>query len=168
MRWPGLIALTLALIIVPFLLFEDALTVWAEALVAEDNAQLAIAGGVVLALTLDVFLPIPSSIVALAAGALLPFGWALASIWAGYCLSCAVGYELGVRLPVEENARAEALFERWGAWAVVISRPAPVLAEATAILAGAGRMSRQTFYLTTAAANLVMAGIYTFFGSGLV
>ena len=92
----------------------------------------------------DVALPIPSSGVMIAHGAL--FG-----IWTGAILSlvgsvgCSlVGFAIGragrdqVRRFVSdaEYARASRLFDRWGMAAIVATRPVPVLAEVMSIIAG--------------------------------
>jgi uncharacterized membrane protein YdjX (TVP38/TMEM64 family) len=40
----------------------------------------------------------------------------------------------------EEKARADAMLARWGALAILVTRPLPLMAETTAILAGASPM----------------------------
>jgi uncharacterized membrane protein YdjX (TVP38/TMEM64 family) len=100
-------------------------------------------------LVADVALPVPSSGVMMLHGAL--FG-----LWAGAALSLAgsmgaavAGFAAGragnrwVRRLVSPAAhdRAGRLLERWGALAIVASRPVPMLAEAVTILAGASPVS---------------------------
>jgi uncharacterized membrane protein YdjX (TVP38/TMEM64 family) len=95
-------------------------------------------------LVADVALPVPSSVIMIAHGAL--FG-----VWTGSILSllgsvgCSlVGFGIGragrekVRRFVTdaEYARASRLFDRWGMAAIVASRPVPVLAEVMSIMAG--------------------------------
>jgi uncharacterized membrane protein YdjX (TVP38/TMEM64 family) len=92
----------------------------------------------------DVFLPVPSSVLMIGNGAL--FG-----VWAGTALSLAgsvgataLAFFVGRRserlierlVSPGEKAHADALLARWGALAIVVTRPIPLLAEATAILAG--------------------------------
>jgi len=105
----------------------------------------ALAGVVGVALLVaDVVLPVPSSVIMLAHGAL--FG-----IWTGSLLSligsvgCSlVGFGMGragresVRRFVSdaEYARASRLLGRWGMAAIVATRPVPILAEVTSIIAG--------------------------------
>ncbi|HYR09332.1 MAG TPA: VTT domain-containing protein [Longimicrobium sp.] len=99
-------------------------------------------------LIVDVALPVPSSGVMMLHGVL--FG-----LWTGAALSligamgaAAVGFALGragngwIRRLVtpEEHDRAGRLLERWGALAIVASRPVPMLAETVMILAGASPM----------------------------
>jgi uncharacterized membrane protein YdjX (TVP38/TMEM64 family) len=92
----------------------------------------------------DVVLPVPSSLVMIAHGAL--FG-----IWIGSILSLAgsvgcslAGFAMGragrenVRRFVTdaEYARASRLLDRWGMVAIVATRPVPILAEVMSIIAG--------------------------------
>jgi len=93
----------------------------------------------------DVLLPVPSSLVMVAHGAL--FG-----VWIGTVLSllgsvgaALFGFAIGRRggklleriVSPEERARADQILARWGALAIVITRPIPLLAETVAIMAGA-------------------------------
>jgi len=92
----------------------------------------------------DVVLPVPSSVIMIAHGAL--FG-----IWVGSILSligsvgCSLaGFAIGragretVRRFVtdDEYSRAERLLDRWGTGAIVATRPVPILAEVMSIIAG--------------------------------
>lgn len=92
----------------------------------------------------DVVLPVPSSVIMIAHGAL--FG-----IWIGSILSligstgCSLtGFAMGragkekVRRFVSdaEYARATRLLDRWGMVAIVATRPVPILAEVMSIIAG--------------------------------
>jgi uncharacterized membrane protein YdjX (TVP38/TMEM64 family) len=64
---------------------------------------------------------------------------------AGSMLAAAAGFWIGRRggsllalvVPADERARANALLERWGVLAIVVSRPLPLLAETITVLAGA-------------------------------
>jgi uncharacterized membrane protein YdjX (TVP38/TMEM64 family) len=98
------------------------------------------AGGVVAGLlAADVVLPVPSSVVSTAAGAL--FGWApgAAVVWLGMTVGCGCAWALGRSVGraglrrwvgAAELARAEQITQRHGAAALAVSRPVPVLAEA--------------------------------------
>lgn len=162
-------------------------------------------GGAVAAVTgvgllvADVFLPVPSSLVMIAHGAL--FG-----VWIGTALSLAgsvgatlFGFALGRRggplltrmVSAGEKAKADALLAKWGALAILITRPIPLMAETVSILAGAspmgwGRMAAAAlagsapaallYALTGATARsfadgflmfglvLLIAGVFWFFG----
>ncbi|NNE11353.1 MAG: hypothetical protein HKN41_03820 [Ilumatobacter sp.] len=139
--------LVIALLLVPFAV-ATALGGWNEAP--------SLPGGVVLAaailigvLAADVVLPVPSSAVLIAAGATLgPVTGAVAGT-IGLIVGAAFGYALGAQfgrdLTGVDAERARTLVERWGPAAVVITRPVPLLAESTAIVAGSAHMRRGRF-----------------------
>src|SRR3954470_23698985 len=97
MRWALLIGLMFALIIIPFLIFEkqfEALGTW----LAEGHASgWSSATTIAALLALDVFLPVPSSIVSTGAGVLLGFWRGAAIIWVGVALGWAIGYAFGAK-----------------------------------------------------------------------
>ena len=124
-------------------------------------------------LVADVLLPVPSSLVMAAHGAL--FG-----VWVGTLLSLAgsvgaalLGFSIGraggpllARLvPPGERARADHLLTRWGALAVLVTRPVPVLAETTAILAGASPLGWARVSIAAAAGSLAPALLYALAGA---
>jgi uncharacterized membrane protein YdjX (TVP38/TMEM64 family) len=136
-------------------------------------------GGVVAAavgvglLVADVFLPVPSSLVMVTHGAL--FG-----IWAGTALSvagsvgaAALGFALGRRgsgllarlVTPAAKGRADALLARYGALAVVVSRPLPLVAETVAILAGASPMPWGRLLLSSAVGALPPSLLYALAGA---
>lgn len=96
-------------------------------------------------LVVDVVLPVPSSVVMAAHGAL--FGVALGSALSmvGSLGAFAVGFGLGRRgaavitraVPEDERRRADRFLARWGLVAIIVSRPVPILAETVAFAAGA-------------------------------
>ncbi|MDB4951151.1 MAG: hypothetical protein JWM27_3800 [Gemmatimonadetes bacterium] len=121
----------------------------------------------------DVVLPVPSSGVMLLNGLL--FG-----VWIGAALSlvgsvgaAALGFWMGragngwVRRMVtpEEHDRAGRLLERWGALAIVATRPVPILAETVSILAGASRMRWSTALAAAFVGTLPAALAYAVAGS---
>jgi uncharacterized membrane protein YdjX (TVP38/TMEM64 family) len=98
-------------------------------------------------LVADAILPVPSSVVMIALGSLYgaPSGIALAL--AGRTTMALLGFWLGrrggrvlERVHPRDRERAEALLERRGALAIVMSRPVPLLGETVMVLAGASRM----------------------------
>jgi uncharacterized membrane protein YdjX (TVP38/TMEM64 family) len=124
-------------------------------------------------LTTDVVLPVPSSGVMLLNGLL--FG-----VWIGAALSvvgsvgcAAVGFWMGragspwVRRLVtpEQHDRAARLLERWGALAIVATRPVPVLAETVSILAGSSKLRWSTAMLASLVGALPAALAYALAGS---
>ena len=124
-------------------------------------------------LVADVLLPVPSSLVMVAHGAL--FGAALGALlsFIGTLGAGVFAFALGRRggpllerlVPPEERARANRLLDRWGDMAVVATRPVPVLAEALAILAGASPMSWARMTVATAAGALPACVLYAVAGA---
>lgn len=173
MRWAALSLLLLALILVPFFLFESSFNAFAEHVMRRDASGWSVGSAIVALLASDVFLPIPSSIVAAAAGVLLGFWLGAAAIWAGMMAACVLGYWFGARASAaarrfvgpEGMARAQRLSEKYGDYAIVVCRPVPVLAEASVIFSGivgrpAGRFLAVTFW-----SNIGMALGYAAIGA---
>ena len=100
-------------------------------------------------LVADVFIPIPSSVIMIGNGALFGIASGAALSLAGSLGAAVLGFAIGRRsrrlllrlVTPTEAARADQLLARWGALAIVITRPLPLLAETVAILAGASPLS---------------------------
>lgn len=128
--------------------------------------------GVVL-LMADVFLPIPSSLVMVAHGAI--FGGVTGTVLSliGSVASALTGFAVGragngvIRRFVTEGeyARAGAMLERWGVVAIAVTRPVPILAETVAILAGSSPVSWRQLTLAAAAGSIVPAAAYAWAGA---
>jgi uncharacterized membrane protein YdjX (TVP38/TMEM64 family) len=173
MRWVVLIGLMFALIIIPFLIFEkqfEALGTW----LAEGHASGWVSGSIIAALlALDVFLPVPSSIVSTGAGVLLGFWRGAAVIWIGMSIGCAIGYAFGARAAAAARKlvgddgleRAGSVMDRYGSWALVVCRPIPVLAESSVVFAGLVRSPVQSFVWMTTLSNLGIALAYAAVGA---
>ena len=126
----------------------------AVAILVEPEPTLAHAGpwaaalGVGL-LVADAFVPVASSLVMLSLGALYGPVAGTALALAGRLGAWFAGFFVGRRaaglveraVPERERARGERLLMRHGALAVVLTRPAPLLAETVAVLAGGSAMS---------------------------
>ena len=103
-------------------------------------------------LVADIVLPVPSSVVMLAHGALFGVIPGAALSLLGRTGNAVVGFLLGrgvggllsrraVRRAGSEDARGAQLVRRWGLAAVVLTRPIPVLAESTLVAAAATGLS---------------------------
>jgi uncharacterized membrane protein YdjX (TVP38/TMEM64 family) len=147
-----------------------------------QRGWLAAALGVGL-LVADVFLPVPSSVVMIAHGALFGVGTGTVLSLVGSLGAAALGFLVGRRserllvrlVSPEEKARADRLLRRHGALAVVVTRPIPLLAETTAILAGASPLGWGRMLGATFAGSLPPALLYALtgatsrsFGSGVL
>src|SRR5215204_2586250 len=104
----------------------------------EQAGVLAGFAGVCL-LVVDVALPVPSSLVMVANGAL--FGVAIGTLLSlvGSTGAALVGFAIGRRgapllarlVSAKERGQADRLLTRWGMLAIIVTRPVPLLAETT-------------------------------------
>ena len=123
----------------------------------------AISGAAIL--LLDIVLPLPSSIVGTLIGARLGFWAGLATIWLGLTSGHCLGFLLA-RLALQRvNAQ---MAEVPTLLVVFLSRPVPILAEATALAAGASTIPFWHFLLACAAGNAVYAGALAANGAALL
>ena len=174
-RWSVFAVVLLTLILVPFFLFGAAIEEWTRTFldVAHNRPWTTslVLGGL---LASDILLPVPSSIASTACGSLLGFVGGTLTSFVGMTISCAIGFLLG-RLAggsfgrkfvgESELRRMERLHERFGVWIVAIARPVPVLAEASVLLAGMGKMSWGRFFVMSTLANLGISVVYAAAGS---
>ena len=172
--WATILALFLGVILIPFFLFEKASNAEVEKLLSADASRAAIAIVIVFVLASDVFLPVPSSVVSTAAGALLGFWIGAIVSTAGMTLGCVLAYWSGknfglplVRRMVSqrdlEDVRAR--FRRSAAWALATTRPIPVMAEAAALFAGLAGVTFSRYLVITTLANAGISAIYSVAGA---
>jgi uncharacterized membrane protein YdjX (TVP38/TMEM64 family) len=124
-------------------------------------------------LVVDVLLPVPSSLVMIAHGALFGVvGGTVLSLF-GAVGAALFGFALGRRggplldrlVPLDERRRADSLLQEWGDLAIIVTRPVPILAETLSILAGASSMSWGRMVLATLAGSVPAALIYALAGA---
>jgi len=173
LRWTLLTGLVLALILIPFALWEEPISAFATRLLAPAAGRALLALIVILLLASDVLLPIPSSFVsagavsllgALQGGVTIALGMTAAA-WLGYLLGRYGGEPLARRLAgARELARATRMMARYGSWVVLVCRGVPVLAEASTLLAGATRSNAWTFALVTTLGNVGLSAAYALIG----
>lgn len=173
LRWAVLWVILIAIVLLPFLLFErqfEQLATW----LAQGNASgWATAAAIGALLALDVFLPVPSSIVSTGAGVLLGFWKGTLVIWIGMNLGCAIGYLFGAyaaaparRLVGSDGlARAGKVMDQYGPWAIAVCRPIPVLAESSVVFAGLVKSPLAPFLWLTTLADLGIALAYAAVGA---
>jgi uncharacterized membrane protein YdjX (TVP38/TMEM64 family) len=160
-RWLALFVLTLAAILIPFFLFGERIERFTANLLASEAGWWATSAALTSLLALDILLPVPSSIVSTAAGALLGFWGGLACSWLGMSAGCVLGYLLGRGVTsTNDFVRVEQARRRYGDLVLVLFRAVPVLAEASVLLAGFVRMPWPRFFLLTALSNLGISLAY--------
>jgi uncharacterized membrane protein YdjX (TVP38/TMEM64 family) len=172
--WIILSVLLLAIILVPFFLFEEGMNARVLSLLRVGAPHAAIAAIVICLLALDVFLPIPSSIVSTAAGAMLGFPIGVMVSTIGMSIGCLLAYVCGWRfgLPLVRRMVSEpdlnqlsAQFHRGTEWTLATMRPVPVLAEASALLAGLFRVPFLSYMVVTGLANAGISAVYCAVGA---
>ena len=169
-------ALLLALTIIPFVIWGDAM----EAALSIDGARSWMANfgaGAGLAgmalLVADIALPVPSTIVMSALG--LTYGTWLGGLYASagsvlagliaYGLCRWLGRPMALRIAGADGlSSGEAFFARGGPWLVLMSRWMPVLPEAVACLAGLVQMRFGAFCLALVCGSVPMG--FAFAGIG--
>ncbi len=168
-----LLALALAVPIVPFLVFGAESEAYVRSWFAPGLPPWTVVSAVVLALASDVLLPIPSSMVSTFAGSQLGIATATLASWIGMTAGAMIGYGLARWLgrPVAKRLASttdldhlEGVSRRF-AWAVlVVARPLPVFAEASVVLAGVLQMPLGQFLRAVAGSNLAISIVYASFG----
>jgi membrane protein DedA with SNARE-associated domain len=138
-----------------------------------DASAIGVAIGIAV-LASDAVAPVPSSAVMIALGATLGVGAATAVSAAGLVASALIGYGLGrcgARMgrvdPATVDKWSAQLLRRGGVVTVIATRPVPMLAETTAIVAGTVRMPLMSFVPAVLAGSLVPAFVYALVGAGL-
>jgi len=138
----------------------------------EEGGVAAAALGVGL-LLVDVFIPVPSSIVMTAQGAIFGFGIGTLLGLLGSAGATLVGFAVGRRgsgaiqryVGAGDQASTARLLGRWGTLAIIITRPLPILAETTAIMAGSTAMSWRQVTTGALLGCLPAAAVYSATGA---
>lgn len=129
--------------------------------------------GIVL-LVLDILLPVPATGIMAALGAVYgPWAGGAASVTGSVCAGL-IGYGvakfLGQKASTkiasqEEIEQFRLFFERWGSYAIILSRIIPIMPEVTTILAGLSGMNFRKFLLALVAGSLPVSFLFSWMGS---
>lgn len=173
--WAWAVAVTMALILVPFALWGAPIEAFVRSRLAASEASGAVMALVVTVLALDVILPVPSSIVAVAAGYELGGIVGTLANFLGLQIGCGLGWLVGQRAggrPLEatvgSTSRAtasQALNSLKGQLLFAIGRAVPVVAEGSVLLAGAAEVPPQRLLYVATVANVGVAGVYAVAGA---
>ncbi|MFL1502058.1 3-dehydroquinate synthase [Pseudomonas sp. O64] len=167
------------LVIASFLLFEQQIQAFLTHLNLYQPSTPAQAFNLALLLiallALDVVLPVPSSMVALLAVAVLGSLGGYLVIFIGLCLGAGLGYALGAgyfrllsgRLGLHQRQPGQLAY-RLGTLSLICLRGVPVLAETSVVAAGMQRYPLRAFLLITTLANAGLALAYTAIGTLLI
>ncbi len=171
----GLLVLALAsLVLVPFAFWGETIEAWTARQDWREIGPLAAAALGIALLSLDILLPVPSSLVGMALGAALGpvAGTVVGAI--GLTLGCALGYALGRSIGsavigrvirADELAQVQDWLDRRGTMALALLRPIPVLAETSVVAAGLACMAPGRALFATGVANLGISAIYAGIGA---
>lgn len=169
----------MVLIVGSFLAFEHDIQIWINHTISRlDQSTLpahwVIPLSIIALLTVDIVLPIPSSLVAVIAASTLGMAIGALTIWLGLTLGCCFGYWLGNRsehylasrwLKTNDYQKAQLVAERLGTGFLAVMRGVPVLAETSVIAAGMIKYPFLLFLVITASANSGLALAYAYIGT---
>lgn len=164
----------LAVPIIPFLLFGEAMESWLQSWKENPPAPSVIFAAVVGLLSTDIFLPVPSSVVSSVAGPRLGIAAATAASWLGMSIGAIAGFALAKQFGPrfahwfsrpEDLARAKDLADRLGPAVLAIGRGVPVVAEATVLWMGLHQLSWRRFLPPVLLANLFLSFAYAVLGT---
>jgi len=172
-RWALAITLVMLVPIIPFVGFGDALEAriehWFDA-----NLSPPATGAIVTAiLASDVLLPVPSSFVSTLAGARLGLLVGCFVVWLGMTIGAMIGFALARAFgrplaqrftSADDLRRMELVGEERGTFVLALTRPLPVLAEASVLLLGALGVPWGRFLPIVMLSNLGLAAAYAALG----
>ena len=174
-KWITFAIIFFTTILIPVLLLESSFTKLGEVALSwsQDNSFY-ISLVVIIALTLDVFLPVPNGLTNTLAGVAL--GWSLASlvVWIGLTLGAIFGYLVGriaarplaIKMVGElDFSNAEKAAERIDIEGLILARPVPAFAELSTLAAGLTKMPFKKFMIVIALSNIGVAVIFSGLGA---
>ena len=169
-RWALLGTGIAAFVLVPFMIWDAQIEAWTENFLESASGHSVLISVVLGAmLASDILAPIPNSLIATAAGLFLGFVGGTLTCTIGMTISCIVGYWMGVKfgrpLTIKlvgepELKRLENLTDRYGYWAVAMTRAVPVLGEAAVLFAGMSRMPMRRFFLVSLLSCFGLSAVY--------
>lgn len=166
------ILVVLVVTIVPFVLFARQIEAIVGEWVKHPAAPTTVWFAVVALLWADILLPIPSSVVTTFAGAKIGWLGAFLASDMGMTLAAVTAYGLGraadrfriARLSTDQQKVGAASVNRWGPWAIMISRGIPLVAEIVLIYIASRRISFWKFLWPTVIANTLISLGYALLG----
>lgn len=168
--------MVLAIPVLPFIGFGEALerrfTSWLDASLPPGTVALLVIG----LLAADILLPVPSSVVVTFSGRMLGFWGAMAASWCGMTVGAFVAFGLVRALgrpmaqrfaTAGELKRVDAMAARVGLLVLVLTRPIPILAEASVLLMGTTGLAWWRFLVAVGLSNLGIAAAYAALGDSV-
>ncbi len=121
----------------------------------------------------DLILPVPSTLAVTAGGSMLGWAWGALSSGLGMLTGSAIGYFICLRFGrrafvrlVEggDAERVRRLFDRYGAWAIVLGRAIPMLPEIMSCLSGLVRFPPRRYFALSLAGIIPFALLFSWAG----
>ncbi len=157
------------LISVVFIFFENLEHYFTELLHESVDQKLIYSLVSFLALTSDIVLPVPSSIVMYTNGFVLGPVPGTALSFISVMVGSIFGYYLGrftsLGLKAKEDEKANYFLRKYGSLAILISRGIPILSESICIVCGYNKMNLKTYLLFNVIGYIPVCIIYAYFGS---
>lgn len=164
-----LVLAMVAFVIIPFIIVGEQLDTNLPKLIEGRTTKWAVALTGIALLVLDLFLPVPSSIVSISLCVLLGPIWGAPVVFVGMVGAFVVGYLAGRLLPAA-RLRAWVGMQTWDSFAnhwqtsclfwIAAARPVPVLAEVTAVFAGSLRLPFWPSLVAAGGSSLFVAIAY--------
>lgn len=164
-----MLVVVFSLVLLPYLFFEAEIISLGEDFIRSDPYEGIVIMVIIIALSLDVILPVPSSLVALAGGSILG-GWlGFIVLFSGFMIGAVLGYFLG---SIVGKRLGHSLFRRkgyrrvaymnlsLGTLALIVCRFIPVLAETSVVMAGMAAVPRGRFIVLMVASNAALTAVY--------
>jgi uncharacterized membrane protein YdjX (TVP38/TMEM64 family) len=171
-----LMLVVVAAIVGSKLLLEDALGIDIEPMVTAwlDAPGAGSAAVIIALLVLDVFLPVPSSVVMVLSGTVFGVLWgavfaligSVAGQWVGFEMVRRFGRRAAGRVARDSELRdVNRFFERYGAVAVIATRPLPIVMETMSLVAGLSEMPRRVFLSAALVGTAPLVFVYAYAGA---
>jgi uncharacterized membrane protein YdjX (TVP38/TMEM64 family) len=170
------IVVILAIPILPFVglgeAMEQQFTSWLDAALPPGPVAILVIG----LLAADIFLPVPSSVVITFSGKMLGFWGGMGASWLGMTVGAVIAFGLARALgrPVvqrfaaaDEIEQVDAMAAHVGLLVLALTRPVPILAEASVLLMGTTRLAWWRFLVVVSLSNLGIAAVYAALGDSV-
>ena len=176
-RTIALIAIVAAFVIGSKLLLENLLGISLEPSARSWMAHAGPSGAaaVIGLLAVDIFIPVPSSIVMVLSGAAFGVVWgsvlafigSIGGEWLGFELARKYGTALSTRFigDAAERQRLNRILTTHGAAAVAVTRALPVVMETMSVVAGLSTMKRSTFLIASTIGTVPIVVVYAYAGA---
>ena len=174
-KWISFIAVLFTTLILPLIFLETSFAKYGQmALLWAGDNNFYVSLVVILALTLDVFLPVPNGLTNTLAGVSL--GWMKASlvVWVGLNLGAFLGYIVGryAARPLAKKLvgrndlkQAEESAKNIDVLGLILARPVPAFAELSTLAAGMIEMPFRKFCYVMLLSNIGVAVVFSGLGA---